>query len=471
MSSLIQPVILSGGAGTRLWPLSREQFPKQMQRLHGGNTMIQDSALRVGDAARYAAPMVICNQEQRFGILTQLGQAGVLAKALVIEPVGRNTAPAVAVAALMAEDPDTLLLVMPSDHVIADQAAFQAAVTRAAAQARAGRLVTFGIVPTAPETGYGYIKRGAALAEGVHAVERFVEKPDRETAEAYLASGDYAWNSGLFLFSAGALLAELERLCPDMLELCRRALAEGAQDLSFFRLAEAPFAAIKGQSIDYAVMEHTRLAAVVPVAMGWSDIGSWTALWEISAKDDQGNVTLGHVEAKDTHDCYLRADHGMVAALGLEGLMVVATEDAVLVASRDHAQEVRHVVERLKAAGRPEAVEHPTSFRPWGSFHTIDQGDRFKVKQIVVNPGQRLSLQKHLHRSEHWIVVQGVARVTSGEREFLLHENESTFIPAGTMHRLENPGKVPLCLIEVQTGGYLGEDDIVRVEDSYGRVG
>jgi mannose-1-phosphate guanylyltransferase/mannose-6-phosphate isomerase len=458
------PVILSGGAGTRLWPLSRELRPKQLLPLGSDATMLQETARRIP-----GSPVVVCNQEHRFIVAEQLREIGIEPRGIVIEPVGRNTAPAVAVAALLMEQQDdALLLVMPSDHQIKNVDAFRAAVAAAAPLARDGMLVTFGIQPTDPNTGYGYIKRGKPVGGGF-TVDRFVEKPDRATAEGYLKSGDYLWNGGIFLFSAKTYLEELGKRLPAMVEGCRAALAEGASDLFFFRLAEAAFSAIAGQSIDYAVMEHTDRAAVVPVDMGWSDIGSWSALWEESGKDADGNVLHGDVLAIDTRNSYVRSESGLVTAVGVRDLVVVATDDAVLVADKAHDQDVKRIVETLKAANRPEATRGSKTWRPWGSFQTIDEGDRHKVKHIQVNPGEKLSLQKHWHRSEHWVVVTGTALVTCGDKVFTLRENESTFIPAGTVHRLENPGKIPLRMIEVQSGEYVGEDDIVRVEDDYGR--
>lgn len=461
----IIPVILSGGAGTRLWPLSRELRPKQLLPLAGEATLLQDTARRVS-----GRPIVVCNQEHRFIVAEQLREIDVEPRGVVIEPVGRNTAPAVAVAALLVEaEPDALLLVMPSDHQIKDADAFRAAIAKAAPLAERGMLVTFGIRPTEPNTGYGYIKAGPVAGDGF-AVERFVEKPDRVTAEGYVASGDYYWNAGIFLFSAKTYLDELAARLPAMVDNCRAALAEGASDLFFFRLAEAAFAAIAGQSIDYAVMEHTDKAAVVPVDMGWSDIGSWSALWSESPQDGDGNVLLGDVIASGTRNTYVRSERQLVAALGLDDVVIVATDDAVLVADKAHDQDVKKIVETLKAAGRSEASQGTRVWRPWGWFQTIDDGYRYRVKHIQVNPGAKLSLQKHWHRSEHWVVVTGTALVTCGDKTFMVRENESTFIPAGTNHRLENPGRVPLRMIEVQSGEYVGEDDIVRIEDDYGRT-
>lgn len=461
----VVPVILSGGAGTRLWPLSRELYPKQLLKLTSDQTLLQETARRVS-----GAPIVVCNQEHRFIVAEQLREIGITPRAVVIEPVGRNTAPAAAVAALLAAaDEDKLLLVMPSDHMIRDPAAFRDAVARAVPLAEAGLLVTFGIQPHEPNTGYGYIKRGTAL-EGGYRVERFVEKPDHATAETYLASGEYSWNSGIFLFPARLYVEELARRLPEMVEACRKALAEGSADLFFFRLGDEAFAAMTGQSIDYAVMEHTDKAALVPVDMGWSDIGSWSALWQESKEGEDGNALIGDVIAIDTADSYVRTERSLVATIGVRDLIVVATDDVVLVADKAHDQQVKQVVEQLKAANRPEAVANPKVWRPWGWFQTIDEGYRFRVKHIQVNPGAKLSLQKHWHRSEHWVVVTGTALVTCGDKTYPLRENESSFIPSGTVHRLENPGHVPLRMIEVQSGEYVGEDDIVRIEDDYGRT-
>jgi mannose-1-phosphate guanylyltransferase/mannose-6-phosphate isomerase len=469
----ITPVILSGGAGTRLWPMSRALYPKQLLPLLSEHSLLQETVRRVGDAKRFAAPLIIANDEHRFIIAEQLRQSEVQPQAIVLEPVGRNTAPAVAIAALclVADDPQALLLVMPSDHAIADAGAFAAAIGKAEAAARGGALVTFGITADRPETGYGYIRRGAPLAghAGCFSIAAFVEKPDKARAEAYLASGEYSWNSGIFLLPAGLYLDELGRLQPAMLEGCRAALAKAQHDLDFLRLEKSAFAALKGQSIDYAVMEHTQRAAVVPVDMGWSDVGSWDALWSITTKDEGGNVVLGDVVAEACRNSYLRAGDRLIAALGLEDLIVVATDDVVFVARRDRAQDIKTLVTRLEKAGRPELGTHTTVHRPWGTYRTIHNGARVQVKHIMVKPGAKLSLQMHHHRAEHWVVVSGTARIVRGEDEMMLYEDQSTYIPLGTKHRLENPGKIPLHLIEVQSGSYLGEDDIVRFEDTYGR--
>lgn len=468
----ITPVILSGGSGSRLWPMSRAAYPKQFLALSGDQTLIQQAALRVCGPG-YTAPIIVSNEEHRFVVAEQLRQIGCEPAAILLEPVGRNTAPAVAVAALQAEALGyDLILVMPSDHVIRDQVAFDTAIRNAAQAAQSGALVTFGITPDQPETGYGYIRAGAELGSdaGVHRVDAFVEKPDRATAEAYLTEGNYLWNSGIFLFSARAYLEELKQTDPDMLAGCEVAFKGSTRDLTFCRLDKAAFTGVHADSIDYAVMEKTQKAAVVPVDMGWSDLGAWSALWEIGDKDARGNVTRGDVVLADVADSYVRAEDRLVAVVGLDNVAVITTDDAVLVARRDRVQDVKTIVDQLKQAGRAEATLHSTVHRPWGSYRGIDAGERYQVKRITVAPGAQLSLQMHHHRAEHWIVVSGMARVTRGEDVFLLSENESTYIRPGQVHRLENPGKLPLHLIEVQSGGYLGEDDIVRFEDGYGRV-
>ncbi len=469
---MIIPVILSGGAGSRLWPLSRQHYPKQLMPLLGGRTMLQETIRRLDGVTGVAPPIVVCNEEHRFMVAEQLRAEAIEPAAIILEPVGRNTAPAVAVAAARAQaDGDApVLLVLPADHVIRDHSALREAIERGAALATEGKLVTFGIVPDAPETGYGYI-RAAQPGTEPSAVLEFVEKPDAERAAAYLASGDYFWNSGMFMFRADRYLGELERQAPAMVTACRAALAGASADLDFTRLDAAAFERCPSDSIDYAVMEKTRDAVVVPLSAGWSDVGSWSALHQVSEKDPADNVLVGDVVVGDTHHCYLHSSGRLVTAVGLSDCVVIETPDAVLVAPRDQVQDVKKLVNRLKAEGREETSNHRRVVRPWGSYDSIDLGERFQVKRIVVNPGAKLSLQMHHHRAEHWIVVQGTARVTRGDKEFLLGENESTYIPMGTTHRLENPGKVPLHLIEVQSGTYLGEDDIVRYDDTYGRAG
>ena len=464
------PVILSGGSGTRLWPLSRQAYPKQFLALAGEDTMLQATWQRVAELAS-AAPLVVANEDHRFMVAEQLRQVGCTPAAIVLEPVGRNTAPAIAVAALQAtaDGTDPLLLVLPSDHVIADAAGFRAAVAAATPAAQNGKLVTFGIVPTAAETGYGYIQAVAGGDAPVRAVARFVEKPDAATAAQYLASGQYFWNSGMFLFQASRYLAELERHAPAMLAACRAAFEGAKRDTDFVRLDKAAFAACPSDSIDYAVMEKTADAAVLPIDVGWNDVGSWSALWEVAQQDGDGNAHHGDVIALDCRDTLAWGDHRLVAMIGLRDIVVVDSDDALLVAHKDHVQEVKEVVARLKAEGRSESNLHRKVYRPWGAYDSIDMGERFQVKRITVNPGAALSLQMHHHRAEHWIVVSGTAKVTRGDETLLLSENESTYIPLGVKHRLENPGKVPLELIEVQSGSYLGEDDIVRFEDVYGR--
>ena len=470
---MLIPVILSGGSGTRMWPLSRAAYPKQFLALNGAHSLLQQTAQRVDGIADVAAPIIISNTAQRFLVAEQMRALKLVPSAIVLEPVGRNTAPAVAVAALLAArcNPDALLLVLPSDHVILHETTFRTLVERAAQLAAKDYLVTFGIQPTSPHTGYGYIRRGAALAQDGFAVDAFVEKPNADKAAEFLADGRYYWNSGMFLFKASVYLQELGKIQPDMFEQARLAVQHAQEDLDFLRLDEASFAACPSESIDYAVMEHTDRAAVIEAAdLGWNDIGSWSALSEVAARDESGNNLQGDILLEDVHNSYIRAESRMVAAIGVENMVIVETSDAVLVTTKEHAQDVKKIVERLNREGRGETVFHRRVFRPWGSYEGIDTGERFQVKRIVVNPGATLSLQMHYHRAEHWIVVKGTARIVNGEKELLLAENQSTYIPLGQIHRLENPGKVPLELIEVQSGAYLGEDDIVRFEDQYGRT-
>ena len=470
---MLIPVVLSGGAGTRLWPLSRELYPKQLLPLIGAHTMLQETVRRLG-GLEVAAPIVVCNEAHRFLVAEQLRVIGAPAQAILLEPVGRNTAPAIALAALAAlaaGNGEALLLVLPADHVIRDLKAFHAAVHVAVLAARAGHLVTFGVVPQAPETGYGYIRRGAAMPASGWRIARFVEKPERATAEEFLASGEYYWNSGMFLFSARRYLEELGRHAPDIATACEQAFSAARHDLDFTRVDPARFEACRGESIDYAVMEKVADAVVVPLDAGWSDVGSWSSLHEACEKDADGNVIRGDVLAEQTHNSYLYAESRLVAVVGLDDHVVIETKDAVLVAPRDRVQDVKTLVARIKRSGRSEHALHREVFRPWGSYDSLDSGERFQVKRLTVRPGGVLSLQMHHHRAEHWVVVSGTARITRGDEVFLLEENQSTYIAVGVRHRIENPGKVPLHVIEVQSGGYLGEDDIVRFEDQYGREG
>jgi mannose-1-phosphate guanylyltransferase/mannose-6-phosphate isomerase len=470
---MIHPVILSGGSGTRLWPMSRTLYPKQLLSLLGRESLLQQTVGRVADRRRFAPPVVVANEEHRFIIAQQLQETGIAVHALMLEPVGRNTAPAACAAALalVESEPEALMLCLASDHAIADVEVFLAAVDRAAEAAQRGFLVCLGIEPERPETGYGYIHRGPPLAgvDGAFAVAAFVEKPDSERAREYCASGEYLWNSSIFMFPARLYLDELERRRPEIVAACRQALAGASRDKDFLRLGKAAFEAGPSDSIDYAVMEHTTHAAVVPAAMGWSDVGSWDALWEMNGRDANGNALHGDVIVEDARNCYLRSEKGLVAVVGVEDLVVVATGDAVLVAPRGRAQEVKTLVARLTREHRGEVEAPPTVHRPWGSYTALHNGHRVQVKHIVVKPGGKLSLQKHHHRAEHWIIVQGTATIRRGKKELMLTEDQSTYIPLGTEHRLENPGKIPLHLIEVQSGSYLGEDDIVRLQDSYGR--
>jgi mannose-1-phosphate guanylyltransferase/mannose-6-phosphate isomerase len=469
---MLHPVVLSGGSGTRLWPLSRQDRPKQFLALVGERSLYQETVLRAGGLPAVQAPITVCSEAHRFTVGEQLQAIGVESGGIVLEPVARNTAPAIALAALHAAawDPEAVLLVMPADHLIEDEAAFRDAVSRAVELAGAGWLVAFGITPDYAETGYGYIRRGEALGEAGFRIERFVEKPDRPTAEQYLADGGYAWNSGMFLFRATRYLEELGTHAPSILQAARQAYGSAGADLDFIRVDAEAFAASPSDSIDYAVMEKTDRAAVVPVSCGWSDIGSWSSLWSVAERDDAGNRTDGDVIAVDTRGSLVRAsERRLIATVGVDDLVIIDTADATLVARKDRVQDVKAVVDALKAAGRSEHLFHRKVYRPWGSYDSIGVGPRFQVKRIMVKPGAALSLQKHTHRAEHWVVVSGVAEVTCDERVFELRENESTYIPRGSVHRLRNRGSEPVELIEVQSGSYLGEDDIVRLEDVYGR--
>ncbi|MBR0558588.1 mannose-1-phosphate guanylyltransferase/mannose-6-phosphate isomerase [Neokomagataea anthophila] len=472
MTQKIVPVVLSGGTGSRLWPVSRGSYPKQFWPLIGKKTLIQDTVLR-GCAVGGAAPVVVCNAEHRFIVAEQLREVGVEQARIVLEPVGRNSAPAIAAAAfLVAEtDPDAVLWVMAADASIQDEAALQERVRDAVTAAEHGYIVTFGMTPTRPETGYGYIEAGEALAEqpDVFAVSRFVEKPNAQQAEELLKSDRFLWNSGMFIARASVFLAEMERLAPDVFHTVQKAVQLRHTDMDFERLDVDAFGAAPDISVDYAIAERTNRAAVVPGQFGWSDIGSWDALWDLSEKDDQGNAALGEVFLDQTQNCYVRSDHKVTTVSGVDDLIVVVTTDAVMITHRDKAQDVKKVVARLSEAGRPEARVHNQMHRPWGFYESLIQADRFQVKRIVVHPGAKLSLQKHYHRAEHWVVVAGTAVVTRDDDEILVRENESVYLPLGCRHRLANPGKIPLTLIEVQSGPYLGEDDIIRFQDDYSR--
>ncbi|MGJ0486536.1 MAG: mannose-1-phosphate guanylyltransferase/mannose-6-phosphate isomerase [Methylomicrobium sp.] len=464
------PVILSGGSGTRLWPLSRTHYPKQFLPLTSENTMLQETWLRLEGVPALSSPIAVCNEAHRFMVAEQLREIDVKPGAIILEPFGRNTAPAIALAALSAH-PDEVLLVLPSDHVILQTSVFQEAVKQAERLALQNFLVTFGIVPTHPETGYGYIKRGAVavMDDSAYPVAAFVEKPDLKTAQGYLESGDYLWNSGMFAFKAGVFLQELEKFNPQILAICRDAFNAAQRDVDFVRIPANIFSPCPSDSVDYAVMEKTDKAMVIPLDAGWNDVGSWSALWEVTAKDDRGNAIRGDVLTVDTHDSFIHSENKLVAAVGIRDMVVVETDDAVMIAPKDRVQDVKLLVEQLKNDKRREADAHRKVYRPWGFYDEIDMGERHKTKRIVVKPGAKLSLQMHHHRAEHWVVVKGTALVTRGEEQVLVSENQSTFIPLGVTHRLENPGVIPLEMIEVQSGSYLGEDDIVRFSDHYGR--
>ncbi|MBF0528121.1 MAG: mannose-1-phosphate guanylyltransferase/mannose-6-phosphate isomerase [Deltaproteobacteria bacterium] len=469
----IQPVILSGGAGTRLWPISRGLYPKQFQAFSTEKTLFQETILRLAKNDWAAPPLVICNIDQRFFVADQLHSLGILPEAIVLEPVGRNTAPAAAVAALMSECPtETILAIMPADHHITNGLEFCLAAYQAAMLAQNGWLMALGVHPTSPHTGYGYIETEHYLDENpsAYAIKSFHEKPDAITAAGYLANSRFLWNSGIFFFRADKYIEELERLQPDILTACRAAVSEARRDLDFIRLEAKNFSTSPSISIDYAVMEHTSKAAVLPVDIGWNDIGSWQALWQIGDKNAHGNVIKGDIVTHDVKNSYIRAEHGLVAAIGLNRMLVVETADAVLVAPLDRSEDVKYVVNIMRQNGNTQEQSHVRHYRPWGYFETLDSGDRFQVKRLMLKPGGKLSLQRHHHRAEHWVVVNGTAMATIGEKEMLLAPNDSLHIPLGTNHRLENPGKVPLHLIEVQSGDYLGEDDIVRIEDVYRRL-
>ncbi len=477
---MITPVILAGGSGTRLWPLSRKLYPKQFMSLIDDKTLLQNTMERLKSLDDLSDPIVLCNQEHRFTVGEQLRAMGVRAKAIVLEPVGRNTAPALTVAALMVarKSPESVLLVLPADHFIGDNSAFQRTVRAGGQFAELQHLVTFGIVPLTPETGYGYIRKGKHLSAEIGIedgsplaweIDRFVEKPDRKTALEYLESGRYCWNSGMFMFRADTFLNEIELYAKDILIACRKAVDQGGRDLDFFRLDSRAFEACPSDSVDYAVMEKTKRGVMVALDSGWNDLGSWEALWQVGFKDESNNVVHGDVCLHEVNDCFVHATGRLVAAVGLENLVVVETKDAVFISPRDRVQQVKLLVDDLSRQGRSEAFVHRKVYRPWGWYEDVDIAPRFKVKRITVKPGGVLSLQKHFHRAEHWVVVSGTALVTKGDERFILKEDESTYIPLGQIHRLENPGKIPLELVEVQSGSYLEEDDIERLEDVYGR--
>lgn len=469
----IQPVVLSGGAGTRLWPLSRDGYPKQFLSLTSARSLFQDTLHRLQCIEGAAAAMVVCNEKHRFLIAEQAQAMGAALESIVLEPAAKNTAPAIALAALkcLALGDDPLLLVLPSDHVIQNTAAFAAAVRQASALAQDDHLVTFGIVPTSAHTGYGYIQTGTPLSSAGLRVQRFVEKPDRNTAQSYLHEGGYLWNSGMFLFKASVFLAQLTQFNPDIVHACTAALKAAQNDLDFCRVDAAAFASCPADSVDYAVMEKTRLAAVVPLDADWNDVGTWTSVWQVSPQDACGNAVHGDVLLHDAKNSFAHASSRLVCLLGVQDLTVVETPDVVMVAHHERAQDVKKMVEQLQAQKRPEASQHRQVYRPWGHYDAVDEGPRFKVKRITVKPGEKLSVQMHHHRAEHWVVVSGTAKVLLNQTEKIVSENESIFIPVGSVHSLENPGKLPLEIIEVQTGSYLGEDDIVRLQDRYGRQG
>ena len=466
----VTPVLLCGGVGSRLWPVSRQGRPKQYLNLIGENSLLQQTLKRI-NGVEQSAPIIVCNEEHRFLVAEQLRQLGITAPTIILEPEGKNTAPAIALAALAASasDPDVNLLVLPADHYVGKPAALIDAIEKASSASAQGKLVTFGLVPSRPETGYGYIKRGEALAPEVSVLEQFVEKPDQRTAEGYIASGDYVWNSGMFMFTAGRFLESLAEFQPDMAQVCESAMQRAERDMDFIRPDAEVFGTCPSDSIDYAVMEHTPEGAVVSLDCDWSDIGAWSALWEAGDQDAAGNVTQGDVVLNKTQNSYVRSQSRLVTTTGVKDLVVVETADAVMVADRHSVQDVKELVNLLKAAGRSEADAHQRVFRPWGYYESLISGEGFQVKRLMVNPQQQLSLQMHRHRAEHWVVVRGTAKVVNGGSQMTLSADESTYIPVGTKHRLSNPGMETLELIEVQSGSYLGEDDIVRFDDVYGR--
>ena len=491
---MIIPVILSGGSGSRLWPMSRELNPKQFLSLCGEHSMLQETITRLDGIADLAAPIVVCNEEHRFIVAQQMRDIGVDVDKIILEPIGRNTAPAICAAAEYIQGKnfadnsvnkssvnkssdkntagDNVMLILAADHVIQDKEAFHQVVESGCRVAQQGQLITFGIVPDKAETGYGYIKRAGLFnqQENAYKVEKFVEKPDVETAQKYLTSGEYYWNSGMFMFQASAILQEMEILSEEIYKAVKASVSEGTKDLDFCRLGIDAFTASPSDSIDYAVMEKTDKAVVLPLDAGWNDVGVWSALWDVNDRDENGNVLQGDVLTYELTNSYIHAEERMIAVIGMDNCVVVETADAVLVADKSRSQDVKEIVNQLKKSGREEALLHQRVFRPWGSYETLDETDRFKVKRIIVTPGAKLSLQMHHHRAEHWVVVKGTAKIVCGDKEFIMTEDQSNYIPLGTMHRLENPGVIPLEIIEIQTGSYLGEDDITRVDDHYGRV-
>ncbi len=470
-SKAIVPVILSGGSGTRLWPLSRNTYPKQFLTLLPDQSLFQATIDRITNLTT-ESPIVVTNNSHRFLVAEQLRQSGIDSPTIILEPIGKNTAPAIAVAAikmLQSKSRSPLMLVLPADHNIKNMTAFRDAVTKGSSIANRGELVTFGIVPDRPETGYGYIQASETNCNQASKVSKFVEKPDLEKAQSYQDSGNYFWNSGMFLFRADTYLEELTKYNPDMVEACKQAVHKGRKDLDFFRLDEAAFNLSPADSIDYAIMEKTAKSWVVPLDAGWSDVGSWSSLASIYESDNNNNTTYGDTIVKNSRNCMVYSDHRLVAAVGVDDLVIVETSDAVLVTSKNNAQDVKAIVDTLKENTRDEAIEHRKIYRPWGNYDSVDKGDRFQVKRIVVNPGSELSLQKHQHRAEHWVIVSGTAEVTCDDKIMMLSENQSTYIPLGSVHRLANRGKIPLEIIEIQSGSYLGEDDIVRLDDNYGR--
>ena len=469
----ITPVVLCGGVGSRLWPLSRAHVPKQFLPLVSDRTMLQDTVLRITDPELYNAPIIVCGEEHRFLAAEQLRQINVKPTALILEPAGRGTAPAIALAALKSLQNQNvgLLAILPADHVVAREENFRAAMIMAASVANTGRIVTFGIKPQRPVTGYGYVTAGQALhgLPQCFEIKQFIEKPESEIAAALISGGQSYWNAGMFIAESNVLLAEIEKQQPEIAAVCRDAVCKGRDDLDFFRVHGERFRELPSISFDHGIMEHTQIGAVVPVDMEWSDVGSWMALWELVDKDEAGNAMRGPVHQIRSEGCYLRSEGPLLAAIDVEDLVVVADSDAVLVASRNQSQRIREMFDALKKANRPEVILHRTVYRPWGSYDSVDSGENFQVKRIIVKPHAKLSLQKHQHRAEHWVVVRGEALVTRGGETFRLQSNQSTYIPVGEIHRLENDGPEPLHLIEVQSGAYLGEDDIIRLEDSYGR--